>query len=133
MKNIDELIPSDRKFGKFLSSVFFLLALYNAYFYSIGLTTLFLFLFLVSSLITVYASSYLNFLNKLWFKVGFLIGRVVTPLVMCVIFYLMISPVAILMRLARRDELILKKHSSDTYWRKRPSDIIDPDSFKNQF
>lgn len=128
-----EFLPSDKKFGRFLSLIFLLLFLYNAYHDSMSFFVLFAFLFILSSLITVYQPSYLNFLNKLWYKFGILIGKIISPIVMGFIFYLLISPVAILMRLFGRDELILKKNSSITYWRKRHSSKINPNSFKNQF
>ncbi len=128
-----EFLPSDKKFGRFLSLIFLLLFLYNAYHDSTSFFVLFAFLFILSSLITLYQPSYLNFLNKLWYKFGILIGKIISPIVMGFIFYLLISPAAILMRLFGRDELILRKNSSNTYWRKRPSDNINPNSFKNQF
>ena len=64
--------------------------------------------------------------------IGFIIGRVVSPIVLGIIFFLVFSPIAIIMRLFGRDELNLKSKNADTFWKNR-SDKIKPESFKNQF
>ena len=60
-------------------------------------------------------------------------GKVVSPLVLGVIFFLLISPVALIGRLFGRDELRLKKANSNSYWIDRVPPGPAGDTFKNQF
>ena len=124
-------IPSDKKFG-WLFSVIFLLGF--GYFYLNHLTrwsVLSGFLTLVFGWVTIFKPSLLAPLNRAWFSLSLLLGRAVSPIVLSVIFFVMIVPVAVVTRLFGRDALRLKKRQLSTYWvDKEP---IEPDSFKNQF
>ena len=70
--------------------------------------------------------------NFAWYKFGILLGKIVNPLVMGILFYLMISPVAILSRLFGRDELKIKESKKNSYWidKKVEKNLT---SFKNQY
>ncbi len=71
--------------------------------------------------------------NLLWFRFGLLLGRVVSPIVIAVIFYVVITPFGVVMRLVGRDPLRLRGDSSlETYWLPRPSNPT-PESMKDQF
>lgn len=72
-------------------------------------------------------------LNRLWFQLGLLLGRIVSPVVLGIIFFLMISPVALLTRLFGRDPLLMKRRAAVSYWIERNPPGPKPDSFKNQF
>jgi hypothetical protein len=76
------------------------------------------------------ASNLLQPLNLLWYKLGMLLGKIVSPIVLGAIFFLMITPVALFLRLLKRDELRLKLAS--TNWKSK-IETTDIDSFKNQF
>jgi hypothetical protein len=58
-------------------------------------------------------------------------GKFVSPIVLGIIFFLLITPVAIITRLFGRDELLIKKREVPSYWIEK--EAIDPDSFKDQF
>lgn len=68
--------------------------------------------------------------NKLWMKLGFLLGKIVAPIVMGVVFFFVITPIALLLRFFKKDVINLKKNKSTTYWIKK-SDIIS--KMKDQF
>ncbi len=126
-------MPTNKKFGFFFTCVFALLAMYFHFKLNTFLSIIFLLssaLFLVLSII---APSSLNSLNKAWYLLGLLLGRIVSPIILGIIFFLLITPTAIVMRLAGRDELRIKKRLSKSYWITRVPPGPDPESFKNQF
>ena len=55
-------------------------------------------------------------LNYIWFKIGIFLGKIVSPIVMCLIFFVVVTPIAILMRLLNKDLLNLKFNKKSTYW-----------------
>ena len=75
-------------------------------------------------------SKLLTPLNILWFKFGLLLGKIVSPLVMGIIFFFVVTPIAILMRIFKKDLLKLKYNSKSSYWIEKN----EPKSkMKNQF
>ncbi|WP_440654351.1 SxtJ family membrane protein [Candidatus Pelagibacter sp. HIMB1506] len=127
---MDEIkIGSNRSFGIVFFIVFLLIAIYplingdelRLWFLSISI--IFLFLGLINSRI-------LNPFNKLWFKFGILLGKIVSPLVMGIIFFLVVTPIGLIMRLLNKDLLNLKFNNNNTYWIEK----TEPKSkMKNQF
>lgn len=88
-------------------------------------------LFLALALV---APSVLAPLNKLWAKLGLLLGKIVAPIVMGLLLYLVVTPVGLLLRLFGGDPLRLKFDSkADSYWIKRDPPGPAPDSMSNQF
>tara|TARA_B100001029_G_scaffold141248_1_gene120715 strand:- start:6885 stop:7253 length:369 start_codon:yes stop_codon:yes gene_type:complete len=75
-------------------------------------------------------SQLLTPLNKIWFKFGIFLGKIVSPLVMGIIFFLLVTPIGILMRLFKKDLLNLKYNSRKSYWIEK-NEIKS--KFKNQF
>ena len=89
----------------------------------INISLIFLFLGSVNSKI-------LNPLNKLWFRFGIFLGKVISPLIMGIIFFLVVTPTGLLMRLLNKDLLNLKFKNTSTYWIEK----TEPKSkMKNQF
>ena len=126
-------LPSNRNFGFFFSSLF---AASSIYCYINSFLPAFLFFAtftLVTFFITIVSPSNLLPFNKLWMGLGLLIGKVVSPIILGSVFFLLITPVGIAMRLAGRDELQLKLHGKDSCWGKRSPLGPEPASFKNQF
>lgn len=82
---------------------------------------------------TFWAPKLLIPLNKLWFELGILLGNVTSPLVLGVLFFGLITPIALIMRLLNRDELMLKKSFAKSYWVDRLPPGPAPDSFERQF
>ena len=73
-------------------------------------------------------------LNWLWFQLGQLLGKIVSPIVLGAIFFLLLTPVSLVTRLFGRDELRIKRKASQTsYWLDRAPPGPAPESFKNQF
>ena len=68
--------------------------------------------------------------NILWFKFGIFLGKIVSPIVMGVIFFFVVTPIAILMRISKKDLLNLKFTNKSTYWTKNSS---QKSKMKNQF
>jgi Saxitoxin biosynthesis operon protein SxtJ len=71
--------------------------------------------------------------NKLWFHFGEVMGRIISPLILGVFFFVLLTPVSVASRLFGRDELRLKKRKIDSYWIDRVPPGPVGDSFKNQF
>ena len=126
-KNIK--LPTNRNFGIVFSIVFLLIALWpllkqnDIRIWSLIISIIFLILGLLNSNILLP-------LNKLWFKFGILLGSIVAPIVMGIVYFLVVTPTGIIMRMFRKDLLNLKKNNKNTYW-------IDKDNsnsnLKNQF
>jgi len=73
-------------------------------------------------------------MNRLWFRFGELLHRIVSPVALGVIFFGVITPYAVVMRLFGRDELLLRKRSArPSYWVRREPPGPPPHSFHNQF
>ena len=64
---------------------------------------------------------------------GLALGRVVSPIVLGIIFFGLITPIALIAKLMGRDELKLKRPKKSSYWSEPISSNSDADSFKNQF
>ena len=61
-------------------------------------------------------SSVLSPLNKIWFKFGILLGNFISPIIMGLVFFIVITPTAFLMRAFGKDSLNLKKNNKKSYW-----------------
>mgnify|MGYP001499312538 CR=1 FL=1 len=75
-------------------------------------------------------SKILNPLNKLWFKFGILLGKFISPLIMGMIFFLVVTPIGLIMRAFRKDLLNLKYNKDKSYWIKKSG---PKSKMKNQF
>ena len=127
---MDEIkIGSNRSFGVVFFVVFLLIALYpiinngEIRIWSLITSIIFLILGLLNS-------KFLNPLNKLWFKFGIVLGKIISPLIMGIIFFLVVTPTGLIMRLLRKDILNLKYNQNSSYWieKKGPKSKM-----KNQF
>jgi hypothetical protein len=127
-------LPSNKKFGLLFFGIFLALALYANYKNEATLIIALLLLtsgfFLVSSF---FYQTLLTPLNKAWFMLGLALGKVVSPIVLGIIFFGLITPIALTARLIGRDELKLKRPKKSSYWSKPIGSNSDTDSFKNQF
>ena len=125
----DVKIGSNRSFGIVFFIVFLLIAFYplinqgNIRIWSVLISLLFLILGIINSKI-------LTPLNKVWFKFGIFLGKIISPVVMGIIFFLVVTPIAFLMRILKKDLLNLKFNKNSSYWIEK----TDPKStMKNQF
>ena len=132
MKSSEPQLPSNKKFGFFFSVIFFISSsyfLYSSYFIT-GI--ILVILALIFFFITIINSDLLLSLNKIWMKFGLLLGKIISPFVLGIIFFGLFTPYAILMRLLGRDELRLKEIKNNSNWIRRKKDITQT-NFKRQF
>jgi hypothetical protein len=132
MKLPETELPSNKKFGNFFTFVFIIIASYFYFNKSLNLTYIFGVVAAVFILVTILKDELLLPLNRLWMRFGLLIGMIIGPIVLGLIFFILFSPVAIFMRLFGRDELHLKYKKKSSHWILR-DDSICADSFKRQF
>jgi hypothetical protein len=128
-------LPSERRFGSLFTAIFVVLGVYG-YFYkgwTAGTSVGWLIASVAVGLVTLLSPRLLAPFNLAWFKLGELMGKVVSPLVLGAIFFMLITPIGLLGRLFGRDELRLKRGVVSTYWIERDPPALSPDSFKNQF
>ena len=120
---------SNRSFGIVFFIVFVLIGFYplindgNLRLWSLIISLIFLILGLINSKI-------LTPLNVLWFKFGIFLGKIVSPFVMSVIFFLVVTPIGILMRVIKKDLLNLKYNNNKSYWIEKGG---PKSKMKNQF
>jgi len=125
----DIKISSNRSFGIVFFIVFLLIALYPLIYsgeirvWSAIISLIFLILGLLNSKI-------LTPLNKLWFKFGIFLSKIISPFIMGIIFFLVVTPIGLIMKFMRKDLLNLKYNKGKTYWieKKGPKSKM-----KNQF
>ena len=75
-------------------------------------------------------SKLLTPLNNMWFKFGILLGKIISPMIMAFVFFFVVFPTGLIMRLIKKDILNLKFNKKDTYWNSRK---IKKTSMKRQF
>lgn len=129
----DVKIGSNRSFGIVFFIVFIIIATYpiingdNIRIWSLVISIIFLILGLLNSRI-------LTPLNLIWMKFGILLGKIISPIIMGVIFFLVVTPIGILMRILKKDLLNLKFNINKTYWidKSEPKSKMK-DQFWNEF
>jgi hypothetical protein len=129
MKNLINIKQKDNiTFGILFSILFLIIGLYplksdeTIRVWSVVLSLVFL-------IITIIRPNLFTFLNKLWIKFGILLGKIISPIVMGLVFFFVVTPIGILIRILKKDVMGLKKRKS-TYWINREDKI---QSMKKQF
>ena len=108
-------LPSNRNFGIVFSIVFLIISLWpllsqnDVRIWSLLLSGIFLILGLINSII-------LTPLNRLWFKFGIFLGKIVSPIILGIIFFLVVTPTGFLLRLFGKDVINLKYNNNNSYW-----------------
>jgi hypothetical protein len=126
-------LPTNRKFGFFFAGAFTLAGGYFLKESSIAAVCIFFVLALTFFLVTLMKADLLLPLNKLWMHFGLLLGKIVSPIVLGVIFFGLFTPIALAMRIAGRDELWLKVKKSSSFWKVREENSVSSIRFENQF
>ena len=122
-------ISSNKSFGLVFFIFFLIISFYplingdDLREWSLVIALIFLTLGLINSKI-------LSPLNVLWFKLGILLGKIMSPIIMGIIFFLVVTPTGLIMRLLRKDLLNLKFNNHKTYWIKNNG---PKSKMKNQF
>jgi hypothetical protein len=127
-------LPSNRTFGLFFAGIFAILATYGLWRgWPTELVKAFFAISVLLLVVTFLAPKLLTPFNKFWYQLGLLLGKIVSPIVLGFIFFIIITPVAIVTKLAGRDALKLRKQNVDSYWVDRSPPGPEPESFKEQF
>ena len=125
----DVKIGSNRSFGIVFFLVFLLISIYplinndSIRIWSLVVSLIFLFLGIINS-------NLLLPLNRLWFKFGIFLGKIISPIIMGIIFFLVVTPIGLIMRLIGKDVLNLKYSDYRSYWIEKNG---PKSKMKNQF
>jgi len=84
---------------------------------------------LIFLIITIARPNLFTFLNKFWIKFGILVGKIISPIVMGFVFFCVVTPIGMLVKILKKDVMGLKKGTT-TYWINRKDKI---QSMKKQF
>ena len=125
--------PSNRSFGLVFAGVLALIAVWSiasggkAYIWAIAACGAF-------GLAAIAFPGVLAPLNRLWLRFGLLLHRLVSPLVLAVMFFLVLTPTALLMRALGKRPLTLEwNRAAGSYWVDRSPPGPAPESLKDQF
>ena len=127
LKNIK--ISSNRNFGVVFFVFFMIISLFplfkdeNIRIWAVVIAIIFLILGLLNS-------SVLSPLNKIWFKFGILLGNFISPIIMGLVFFIVVTPTSFIMKAFRKDLLKLKKNKKKSYWIEKS---LIKSKMKNQF
>ena len=122
-------ISSNRSFGILFFFVFFLISIYpltynkNIYIWLLILSIIFL-------VLGVLNSKLLSPLNRIWINFGNMLGKFISPIIMGIIFFVVVTPTGIIMKLLKKDLLNLKYNNKKTYWIEKTG---PRSKMKNQF
>ncbi len=115
MKNSKIKIGTNRSFGIVFFIFFLIISLFplkngnDINLYLLSISAIFLILGLANSKL-------LSPLNLIWFKFGLFLGKIVSPVVMGIIFFFVITPISLILKIFRKDVLNLKKNNKNSYW-----------------
>jgi hypothetical protein len=126
-------MAENKKFGWFFTAVFAAVAAYAYWrgWSAVSLVTLMAAILFAAA--TLLSPQSLAPLNRLWYGLGMLLGKIISPIVLGLIFFVLITPVSLVTRLFGRDELRMKKRNVESYWVDRSPPGPPSDSFKNQY
>ena len=122
-------LPSNRNFGIVFAIVFLIISLWpllsqnEIRYWSLILSIIFFTLGLINSKLLLP-------LNKIWFKLGIFLGNFIAPIVMGIIYFFVVTPTGLIMKMLRKDLLNLKKNNKNSYWIEKDN---SNSNLKNQF
>ena len=129
MKNFVNIKPKDNiTFGILFFIFFLIIGLYPLK--SGGVIRIWsIILSLIFFIITIIRPNLFTYLNRLWIKFGMLLGKIISPIVMALVFFFVVTPIGILVRVLKKDVMGLKR-GAPSYWINREDKI---QSMKKQF
>ncbi len=122
-------LPTNRNFGIVFFVVFLIIAIWpilnenDIRLWSLIISLIFLILGIANSKL-------LTPLNKIWFKFGIFLGNFIAPIVMGFVYFFVVTPTGLIMKILGKDLLNLKKNNKETYWIKKDN---SNNNLKNQF
>ena len=129
MKQSKIKIGSNRSFGIVFFVVFLIISIWplldekELRYWSLIVSIIFL-------ILGILKSNILTPLNKVWFKFGILLGNIISPIIMAFVFFLVVTPISLIMKIFGKDILNLKKNKNSSYWIKKDK---QSDSMRKQF
>tara|TARA_B100000965_G_scaffold401579_1_gene425747 strand:+ start:47 stop:436 length:390 start_codon:yes stop_codon:yes gene_type:complete len=129
MDNSKNKLGSNRSFGIVFFIVFLIISFWpikngeNFNFWFFALSLIFL-------ILGIFNSKLLGPLNLIWFKFGIFLGSIISPIVMSIIFFFVVTPISVLLKIFNKDVLNLKKNKNNTYWIEKTG---PKSKMKNQF
>ncbi len=111
----DLRLPSNRSFGIVFFTVFLLISIYplikdgNIRIWSSIIALIFL-------VLGIFNSKLLSLPNQLWFKFGLFLSKFFSPIIMAIVYFLVVTPTGLILRIFRKDTLNLKYSKKNTYW-----------------
>ena len=120
---------SNKNFGIVFFVVFFLIGIFflinndQINFWALSISFTFFILVIIKS-------RFLTPLNNLWFKFGILLGKIVSPIILGIIFFFVVTPIGLIMRILGKDLLNLKFNANKSYWIEKRG---PKSKMKNQF
>ena len=124
---------SDRSFGLVFAAVFVIIACWPLFYgetprwWALGMALAF-------AAVAIWKPALLTSPNRLWTKLGLLLGKIVSPIALGIVFYGVVAPIGLLVRLTGKDPLRLRLDAgADSYWIPRKPPGPPPDSMTNQF
>ena len=133
MKFENLVLPSNQKFGFFFTAIFLIISIYFGYLQAVYPCLIFAAISMIFFVTAIVSPKSLRYLNILWIYIGYLIGSIVSPLVLGAIFYFIFTPISIFLRITGRDELDIKNIYENTSWKYKDSSFDDFEKFKRQF
>ena len=118
MKQNKIKIGSNRSFGIVFFVVFLIISIWplldekELRYWSLIVSIIFL-------ILGILKSNILTPLNKVWFKFGILLGNIISPIIMAFVFFLVVTPISLIMKIFGKDILNLKKNKNSSYWIKK--------------
>ena len=119
--------------GRSFGIIFFIFFLIVSFWPEFDLKKIKLFPFVIAIIffsLAIIAPKYLLPLNSAWIKLGELLGKFISPIVMALIYFLVITPIAIMLKIFGKDLLKIKFNKDSTYWTNRKKNM---GSMKKQF
>lgn len=126
-------LPSNKKFGFFFTIIFSLLSLYFYIYKDTILSIGFIFLSMIFLICSILFPKILYPINKLWMEFGLLLSKLMNPLILGFIFFFLVTPFALAMKIIGRDELSLKKKNIKSFWKEQNNKHYSKEFFKRQF
>lgn len=127
-------LPSNKSFGLLFSGIFLILSIYFSSYFNNSQILFFTFftLFILFSLITIIYPNILFPLNKLWMKLGLILGKIAKPIILGVIFFGMFTPLGLFMRIVKKRDVLEINFQKKTKWKQSKSNH-SVESFRWQF
>ena len=122
-------VPSNRSFGIVFFIVFLLISIYPLM-NDEGIRLWSLFIAIIILILGLLNSKLLTVPNKIWLNFGLLLSKYISPIIMFVVFFLLVTPTGIILKIFKKDILNLKFNNRDSYWLPKEK---DQSTMKDQF